>query len=45
MAIPKTVAEEAIAKTEAVAQTENQIRSAILGGMNPVAAYLKYGKF
>ncbi len=43
--IPKAVAEEAIAKTEAVAQTENQIRSAILGGMDPVDAYLKYGKF
>ena len=39
------IAEEAIAKTEAVAQTENQIRSAILGGMDPVDAYLKYGKF
>ena len=45
VAIPKAVAEEAIAKTEAVAQTENQIRSAILGGMDPVDAYLKYGKF
>jgi 4-hydroxy-4-methyl-2-oxoglutarate aldolase len=45
VAIPKAVAEEAIAKTEAVAQTENQIRSAILGGMDPVEAYLKYGKF
>ena len=43
--IPKAVAEEAIAKTEAVAQTENRIRSAILGGMDPVDAYLKYGKF
>lgn len=43
--IPKAVAEEAIAKTEAVAQTENKIRAAILGGMDPVDAYLKYGKF
>ena len=45
VAIPSAVAEEAIAKTEAVARTENQIRAAILGGMDPVDAYLKYGKF
>ena len=45
VAIPQAVAEEAIAKTETVAQTENQIRKAILGGMDPVEAYLKYGKF
>ena len=45
VAIPGGVAEEAITKTEAVAQTENKIRSAILGGMDPVEAYLKYGKF
>jgi regulator of RNase E activity RraA len=43
--IPRAVAEEAIAKTEAVARTENQIRSAILAGIDPVDAYLKYGKF
>jgi regulator of RNase E activity RraA len=45
VAIPQAVAEEAIARTETVAQTENQIRKAILGGMDPVEAYLKYGKF
>jgi 4-hydroxy-4-methyl-2-oxoglutarate aldolase len=45
VAIPGGVAEEAITKTEAVAQTENKIRSAILGGLDPVEAYLKYGKF
>jgi regulator of RNase E activity RraA len=45
VAIPQAVAEEAIAKTETVAQTENRIRAAILGGMDPVDAYLKYGKF
>jgi 4-hydroxy-4-methyl-2-oxoglutarate aldolase len=43
--IPQAVAEDAIARTEAVAQTENRIRAAILGGMDPVEAYLKYGKF
>jgi regulator of RNase E activity RraA len=45
IAIPQAVAEEAVAKTEAVAQTENRIRAAILGGMDPVEAYLTYGKF
>ena len=45
VAIPQAVAEEAIAKTETVAQTENRIRSAILAGMDPVDAYLKHGKF
>jgi len=45
VAIPQVIAAEAIAKTEAVAQTENRIRAAILGGMDPVEAYLKHGKF
>jgi regulator of RNase E activity RraA len=45
VAIPAAVAEEAIAKTETVMATENKVRSAILGGMDPVEAYLKYGKF
>ena len=45
IAIPQAVAEEAVAKTEAVAQTENRIRAAILRGMDPVEAYLTYGKF
>jgi len=43
--IPKALAEDVIAKTEAVAQTESKVRSAILTGMDPVEAYLKYGKF
>ena len=43
--IPATMAEEAIAKTEAVAQTENRVRDAIRGGMDPVDAYLKFRKF
>jgi hypothetical protein len=37
--------EETIAKTEAVAQTENKVRDAIRGGMDPVDAYLEYRKF
>lgn len=43
--IPREVAEEAVTRTEQVVQTENKVRSAILGGMDPVEAYLKYGKF
>ncbi len=43
--IPQEIVEEAIAKTEQVALTENQVREAIRGGMDPVDAYLKYGKF
>ena len=43
--IPRAVAAEAVTKTEGVMQTENQVRAAILGGMDPVDAYLKYGKF
>ncbi|MBE7418273.1 MAG: RraA family protein [Ideonella sp.] len=43
--IPKAIAEEVVARTEEVAGTENQVRSAIRGGMDPVDAYLKYGKF
>jgi regulator of RNase E activity RraA len=43
--IPRAVAEEAVTRTEQVVQTENKVRAAILGGMDPVEAYLKYGKF
>jgi regulator of RNase E activity RraA len=43
--IPRAVAAEAVTKTEAVMQTENKVRTAILDGMDPVEAYLKYGKF
>jgi hypothetical protein len=34
-----------VTQTEAVAATENQVRQAIRGGMDPVEAYLKHGKF
>lgn len=43
--IPHEVADEAVTRTEAVAQTENDVRKAIRGGMDPVDAYLKYRKF
>lgn len=43
--IPSGLAEETIARTEAVAATENQVREAIRAGMDPVDAYLKFRKF
>jgi regulator of RNase E activity RraA len=43
--LPATVAAEAIARTEEVVRTENKVRTAILDGMDPQQAYLKYGKF
>lgn len=43
--IPGDIAAEVVARTEQVAATENEVRSAIRGGMDPVEAYLKHGKF
>lgn len=43
--IPGEIAEEVVTKTEEVFQTENLVRKAILQGVDPVKAYLKYGKF
>ena len=43
--IPKKVAEEVITKTEEVMFTESEMRKAILSGMDPEQAYLKFKKF
>ncbi|MDP6706624.1 MAG: RraA family protein [Alphaproteobacteria bacterium] len=43
--LPADIAEEVVAKTEAVASTENEMRDAILAGVDPVEAYKKYGMF
>ena len=43
--IPKEVAEEVITKTEEVMFTESKMRKAILSGMDPEQAYLKFKKF
>ena len=43
--IPRAVAEEVVAKTEEVVATESDMRRALIAGMDPVAAYNKYGKF
>ncbi len=43
--LPAAVASDAITRTEEVVKTENKVRTAILDGMDPQQAYLKYGKF
>jgi len=43
--VPGAMAEAAVTRTEQVVGTENAVRTAILGGMDPQAAYLEYGKF
>jgi regulator of RNase E activity RraA len=43
--LPKAAAAEIVAETERVMVTENQVRKAILDGMDPQQAYLTYRKF
>ena len=43
--IPKEHVEEIISAAEKSIATENKVRTAILAGMDPQEAYLKYGKF
>ena len=43
--IPQALAAEVVAKTEEVVATESDMRRALVGGMDPVEAYEKYGKF
>ena len=43
--IPRVLAEEVIAKTEEVVATESDMRRALIGGMDPIDAYNRYGKF
>ena len=43
--IPGKIADDVVKKTEEVLQTENEVRTAILSGMDPQEAYLKFGKF
>jgi 4-hydroxy-4-methyl-2-oxoglutarate aldolase len=43
--IPQALVEEVTAEAEEVLQKENLVRKAILQGVDPVAAYLQYGKF
>jgi regulator of RNase E activity RraA len=43
--IPAALAEEVVTKTEEVVATESDMRRALVSGMDPVEAYLKFGKF
>ena len=43
--IPSSKVEDVANKTEEVMRTENLVRKAILQGVDPQEAYLKYGKF
>lgn len=43
--IPNGTVEETINRTEEILRTESLVRKAILQGVDPVDAYLKYGKF
>jgi 4-hydroxy-4-methyl-2-oxoglutarate aldolase len=43
--IPNRIAHEVADNVDAMLQRENMVRAAILRGVDPVDAYLKYGKF
>ncbi|TAM82603.1 MAG: RraA family protein [Acidobacteria bacterium] len=43
--IPQEVTIQVLEKSEEVVNTENFVRKAILGGVHPVDAYRKYGRF
>lgn len=43
--IPRAHAAEAVARAEEVVATESEMRRALIGGMDPVDAYHRYGKF
>jgi regulator of RNase E activity RraA len=43
--VPHDLAEEVVKRTEDVVATESEMRKALIGGMDPVEAYQKFGKF
>ena len=43
--IPRSIVEDVVARTEEVVATESEMRAALIGGMDPVEAYNRYGKF
>jgi regulator of RNase E activity RraA len=43
--VPKAIIAEVIDKSETAMATENQVRAAILAGVDPQEAYLRHGKF
>jgi len=43
--IPQSIVEDVVSRTEEVVATESEMRAALVGGMDPVEAYNRYGKF
>jgi 4-hydroxy-4-methyl-2-oxoglutarate aldolase len=43
--IPQAIVEDVVSRTEEVVATESEMRAALVGGMDPVEAYNRYGKF
>lgn len=43
--VPREIAGDVVARTEEVVATESEMRRALIGGMDPVEAYRRYGKF
>ena len=43
--IPRAQVADVVEQAEAAIGTENKVRTAILGGMDPQQAYLEFGKF
>jgi len=43
--VPAAIAADVVARTEEVVATESDMRRALIGGMDPVEAYNRYGKF
>jgi 4-hydroxy-4-methyl-2-oxoglutarate aldolase len=43
--IPGPLVEDVVAKAEEVVATESDMRKALIGGMDPIEAYNRYGKF
>lgn len=43
--VPRAIADDVLEAAEAIASTENAVRTAIEEGMTPIDAYEKYGKF
>ena len=43
--VPAELAVDAVSRTEEVVRTESQVRRAIMAGIDPVDAYMKFGKF
>ena len=45
VAIPRRVVDDVLTRTEEVVATESEMRRALIGGMDSVEAYRRYGKF